>query len=48
MKPAAATAERVWPHFPEYRRQAAGRDIPIMVLEPIAPKRAGTAVGEQA
>jgi hypothetical protein len=24
------------PHFPEYRRLAAGRDIPIMVLEPIA------------
>jgi deazaflavin-dependent oxidoreductase (nitroreductase family) len=41
-------AERFWPHFPEYRRQAAGRDIPIMVLEPIALKRAGTAVGEQA
>jgi len=40
-------AERFWPHFPEYRRQAAGRDIPIMVLEPIAPKRAGTAVGDQ-
>jgi deazaflavin-dependent oxidoreductase (nitroreductase family) len=31
-------AERFWPHFPEYRRLARGRDIPIMVLEPIAPK----------
>jgi F420H(2)-dependent quinone reductase len=31
-------AERFWPHFPEYRRLAGGRDIPIMVLEPIAPK----------
>ena len=29
-------AEQFWPHFPEYRRRAAGRDIPIMVLEPIA------------
>ena len=31
-----AVAERFWPHFPEYRRLAQGRDIPIMVLEPIA------------
>ena len=31
-----AVAERFWPHFPEYRRLARGRDIPIMVLEPIA------------
>jgi len=30
-------AEQSWPHFPEYRRRAAGRDVPIMVLEPIAP-----------
>src|ERR1700731_625462 len=30
-----AIAEQFWPHFPEYRRLAAGRDIPIMVLEPI-------------
>jgi hypothetical protein len=29
-------AEQFWPHFPEYRR-AAGRDITIMVLEPIEP-----------
>jgi F420H(2)-dependent quinone reductase len=28
-------AEQFLPHFPEYRRRAAGRDIPIMVLEPI-------------
>jgi hypothetical protein len=32
-----AIAEEFWPHFPEYRRLAAGRDIPIMVLEPIGP-----------
>ena len=31
-----AIAEQFWPHFPEYRRRAAGRDIPIMVLEPTA------------
>jgi deazaflavin-dependent oxidoreductase (nitroreductase family) len=30
-------AERFWPHFPEYRQLAGGRDIPIMVLEPVAP-----------
>jgi F420H(2)-dependent quinone reductase len=30
-----AVAERFWPHFPEYRRLAQGRNIPIMVLEPI-------------
>jgi deazaflavin-dependent oxidoreductase (nitroreductase family) len=29
-------AQRFWPHFPEYRRLAGGRDIPIMVLEPTA------------
>jgi len=29
-------AEQFWPHFPEYRRLAARRDIPIMVLEPMA------------
>ncbi|CAN5656449.1 nitroreductase family deazaflavin-dependent oxidoreductase [soil metagenome] len=27
-------AERFWPHFPEYRQLAQGREIPIMVLEP--------------
>jgi F420H(2)-dependent quinone reductase len=32
-------AERFCPHFPEYPRLAAGRDIPIMVLEPIAGPR---------
>ena len=32
-------AEQFWPHFPEYRRLAAGRDIPIMLLEPIAPPK---------
>jgi F420H(2)-dependent quinone reductase len=31
-----AIAEQFWPHFPEYRRLAAGRDIPIIVLEPMA------------
>jgi deazaflavin-dependent oxidoreductase (nitroreductase family) len=30
-------AERFWPHLPEYRRLASGRDIPMMVLEPAAP-----------
>jgi hypothetical protein len=30
-----AVAERFWSHLPEYRRLARGRDIPIMVLEPI-------------
>ncbi|AGB26902.1 protein of unknown function (DUF385) (plasmid) [Mycobacterium sp. JS623] len=40
-------AERFWPHFPEYRRLAGGRDIPIMVLEPIALTHAGATVGEQ-
>jgi F420H(2)-dependent quinone reductase len=34
-----AIAEQFWPHFPEYRRLAAGRDIPIMVLKPIAPRK---------
>jgi deazaflavin-dependent oxidoreductase (nitroreductase family) len=27
-------AERFWPHFPQYRQLAQGREIPIMVLEP--------------
>jgi F420H(2)-dependent quinone reductase len=40
-------AEQFWPHFPEYRRLAGGRDIPMMVLEPTASTQAGTAVGEQ-
>jgi deazaflavin-dependent oxidoreductase (nitroreductase family) len=34
-----AIAEQFWPHFPEYRRRAAGRDIPIMVLEPVPAPR---------
>ena len=38
-------AERFWPHFPEYRRLAGGRDIPIMVLEPVAPR---TSIGNPA
>jgi F420H(2)-dependent quinone reductase len=38
-------AERSWPLFPEYRRLAGGRDIPIMVLVPIGPHRGGTAMG---
>jgi deazaflavin-dependent oxidoreductase (nitroreductase family) len=41
-------AARFWPHFPEYRQLAAGRDIPIMVLEPVTPHRAGAATGTQA
>lgn len=28
-----AVAESFWPHFPEYRERAGGRDIPIFVLE---------------
>ena len=28
-------AERFWPYFPDYRAKAAGREIPIMLLEPI-------------
>jgi deazaflavin-dependent oxidoreductase (nitroreductase family) len=31
-----AVAERFWPHYPEYRRLAAGREIPLVLLEPIA------------
>jgi F420H(2)-dependent quinone reductase len=31
-------AESFWPHFPEYRERAAGRDIPIFVLEPLKAK----------
>lgn len=31
-----AVAESFWPHFPEYREKAAGRDIPILRLEPTA------------
>ena len=27
-------AESFWPHFPEYRAKAGGRDIPVMLLEP--------------
>jgi hypothetical protein len=28
-------AERFWPHYPEYRELAAGREIPLVVLEPV-------------
>jgi F420H(2)-dependent quinone reductase len=28
-------AERFWPRFPEYRERAAGREIPLILLEPI-------------
>jgi deazaflavin-dependent oxidoreductase (nitroreductase family) len=28
-------AERFWPHYPEYRESAAGREIPLILLEPI-------------
>jgi deazaflavin-dependent oxidoreductase (nitroreductase family) len=41
-------AERFWPPFPEYRRLARGRDISIMVLEPIAPHQGGAATGTAA
>ncbi|AGB23838.1 deazaflavin-dependent nitroreductase family protein [Mycobacterium sp. JS623] len=40
-------AERFWPHFPQYRRLAGDRDIPIMALEPIALTQAGATVGQQ-
>ncbi|MCW2649249.1 MAG: deazaflavin-dependent nitroreductase family protein [Mycobacterium sp.] len=43
-----AVAEGFWPHFPEYRRLAGGRDIPIMVLEPIGAYRGGRAMGTAA
>jgi deazaflavin-dependent oxidoreductase (nitroreductase family) len=29
-------AERFWPHYPEFRQRAAGRAIPLVLLEPIA------------
>jgi F420H(2)-dependent quinone reductase len=29
-------AERFWPHYPEYRERAAGREIPLILLEPTA------------
>jgi deazaflavin-dependent oxidoreductase (nitroreductase family) len=29
-------AETFWPHYPEYRQRAAGREIPLVLLEPIA------------
>jgi F420H(2)-dependent quinone reductase len=29
-------AERFWPHYPEYRERSAGREIPLILLEPIA------------
>jgi deazaflavin-dependent oxidoreductase (nitroreductase family) len=40
-----AVAERFWPHFPEYRRLAGDRAIPITVLEPSrqSPRLSGTA-----
>ncbi|HEY2044084.1 MAG TPA: nitroreductase family deazaflavin-dependent oxidoreductase [Jatrophihabitans sp.] len=28
-------AEHFWPHYPEYRQRAAGREIPLVLLEPI-------------
>jgi F420H(2)-dependent quinone reductase len=32
-----AVAESFWPYYPEYRRLAAGREIPLLLLEPTAP-----------
>ena len=29
-----SVAETFWPHFPAYRESAAGREIPVLVLEP--------------
>ena len=34
-------AESYWPHFPEYREKAAGREIPILLLEPRQGATAG-------
>jgi F420H(2)-dependent quinone reductase len=34
-------AEERWPHFPEYRASAAGREIPVLVLEPVAEGQPG-------
>lgn len=28
-------AESSWPHYPEYRVRAAGREIPLILLEPV-------------
>jgi deazaflavin-dependent oxidoreductase (nitroreductase family) len=28
-------AERFWPHYPEFRERAAGREIPLILLEPM-------------
>jgi hypothetical protein len=30
-------AEANWLYFPEYRAKAAGREIPVVILEPIDP-----------
>jgi F420H(2)-dependent quinone reductase len=35
-----AIAEQHWPHFPEYRAKAGGREIPVLVLEPVTGERA--------
>ncbi|HEY2297826.1 MAG TPA: nitroreductase family deazaflavin-dependent oxidoreductase [Jatrophihabitans sp.] len=34
-----AVAERFWPHYPEYRRLAEGREIPLLLLESTARTR---------
>jgi F420H(2)-dependent quinone reductase len=39
-------AERFWPHFPEYRAKAGGRDIPVMLLEPTETPDGHTHVDE--
>jgi F420H(2)-dependent quinone reductase len=31
-----SVAERFWPHFPDYRAKAGVREIPVLVLEPVA------------
>jgi deazaflavin-dependent oxidoreductase (nitroreductase family) len=41
-------SEQFWPHFPEYRQLSGGRDIPIMVLEPIGADRGSSAMGTAA
>jgi deazaflavin-dependent oxidoreductase (nitroreductase family) len=32
-------AEQFWPYYPEYRAKAAGREIPVVLLEPIEQHR---------
>jgi deazaflavin-dependent oxidoreductase (nitroreductase family) len=31
-----AVADRFWPHYPEYRERVTSREIPVILLEPLA------------